>query len=172
MLDADRVCSSDRGVVSHLSMPPLVLAACASNLFFFFWPSPPPPPPAFLQSLFCKIKTSPSPHVENGKPGLAHQRADLFTTCAVGSLLYGGGRKARATLPAPKAARPAVGEREGKTIRNRCKFSACLVQAILLSRGHWSWPSRQNICEYPGQNAIVLAAPGVCARQCHRAHTA
>lgn len=41
MLDADRVCSSDRGVVSHLSMPPLVHAVWASRL-------PPSPSPLLL----------------------------------------------------------------------------------------------------------------------------
>lgn len=111
MLDADRVCSSDRGVVSHLSMPPLVLAACASNLFFFFFSSP---PSAFLQSLFCKIKTSPSPWVESGKLGPVHQHCKLFTTCVVGSLLYGAERKARAPIPTPKTAQIPSGDREGK----------------------------------------------------------
>lgn len=55
MLDADRVCSSDRGVVSHLSMPPLVLMLSASNLFFFSLP-------LFLLpfTYFCEIKIWPS----------------------------------------------------------------------------------------------------------------
>lgn len=53
MLDADRVCSSDGGVVSHLSMPPLVLMLSASNLFL--------PPPLLLPfTYFCEIKISPS----------------------------------------------------------------------------------------------------------------
>lgn len=59
MLDADRVCSSDRGVVSHLSMPPLVLAACASNLFFFFLP---PLLLPFYRAFFAKLK----PHLLPG----------------------------------------------------------------------------------------------------------
>lgn len=134
MLDADRVCSSDRGVVSHLSMPPLVLTACASNLFwwvfFFFLPLLLP----FLQSLFCKIKTLPSPQVENRKLGLPHQHTNLFPPCMVGSLLSGGKRKGRASLPTPKAAQSPFREREGKMIGNRCKFRLCLVQAICLLR--------------------------------------
>lgn len=62
MLDADRVCSSDRGVVSHLSMPPLVLMLSASNLFFS-------PSPLFLLpfTYFGEIKISPccdpDPHI-------------------------------------------------------------------------------------------------------------
>ena len=62
MLDADRVCSSDRGVVSHLSMPPLVRTACASNLFFFL-----PPPPPFYRAFFAKLKPHLLPGVQNGK---------------------------------------------------------------------------------------------------------
>lgn len=55
MLDADRVCSSDRGVVSHLSMPPLVLMLSASNLFFFF----PSPFSSFPLHIFVKLKSHP-----------------------------------------------------------------------------------------------------------------
>lgn len=51
MLDADRVCSSDRGVVSHLSMPPLVLMLSASNLFF------PSPFSSFPLHIFAKLKS-------------------------------------------------------------------------------------------------------------------
>lgn len=118
MLDADRVCSSDRGVVSHLSMPPLVLAACASNLFFFFFFSF-FSPSAFLRSLFCKIKTSPSPWVESGRLGLVHQRCKLFTTCVVGSLLYGGERKVRASNPTPKTAQLPFRERGKSAMKHR-----------------------------------------------------
>lgn len=70
MLDADRVCSSDRGVVSHLSMPPLVLMLSASNLFF--------PLPLFLLpfTYFCKIKISPS---DDPHPHIFGQHRSLMT---------------------------------------------------------------------------------------------
>lgn len=61
MLDADRVCSSDRGVVSHLSMPPLVLMLSASNLFLSL------PFSSFSLHIFVKLKSHPpmtlSPHI-------------------------------------------------------------------------------------------------------------
>lgn len=67
MLDADRVCSSDRGVVSHLSMPPLVLAACASNLFFsFFFP---PLLLPFYRAFFAKLKPRLLPGWKAGSQG-------------------------------------------------------------------------------------------------------
>lgn len=72
MLDADRVCSSDRGVVSHLSMPPLVLTACASNLFLFF-----PLLLPFYRAFFAKLK----PHLLPGwKVGSRGRCAGMLTS--------------------------------------------------------------------------------------------
>lgn len=55
--------------------------------------------------------------MESGKLGPVHQHTDLFTTCVVGSLLYGGERKARASLPTPKAAQPSFGGGVGNDMK-------------------------------------------------------
>lgn len=158
MLDADRVCSSDRGVVSHLSMPPLVPTACASNLFFFS------PPSAFLESLFCKIKTSPSPRMENWRTGtLTAFLPARWARCFMGAR----GRREHLSLPQRQHGLHSGGKNDMKQMQIQRLPGA----SHFLLTGSLALAIKKKYLRISQANAIFLAAvPSACARLCHQTH--
>lgn len=130
--------------------------------FFFFFS----PPSAFLQSLFCKIKTLPSPWVESGRLGLVHQCCKLFITCVVGSVLYGSERKVKAPIPTPKTER---GRAKGH--ETDANSAAAWCKPFYCYRVTGIRPSRQNIHEYPRQNAMVLDVAPQAVPSCDTSHS-